>query len=103
MSALSPPERHPLPRFLDANDADPQWVLNRAGVQAALFLYWEATSACAGHLDRLDRWAGRHDTVADAGEARDDAAADILACTVLLHAACDALEAVLAHAQARPA
>lgn len=103
MPALNPPERHPMPRFIEPDDTDPTWVLRRASVQAALYGFWLTTSACAAHIDRLDRWAGRHDAVADCGEAREQAAADIQAVTALLRDACDALDVVLAFAEARPA
>lgn len=103
MPALSPPERHALPRFLEPDDIDPQWVLTRAGVLLALDAFWAATSDCTKRLDKLDKWAARHDAVADAGEAREEAVAEIVALTALMNAACETLEHVLAFAESRPA
>jgi hypothetical protein len=94
------------PRFRPPSLADeiaPPWAVQRDAVRAALVPLWDAVAEVAAVADRLDRWAGAHERRADAGEARDDAAADIETLTPQVVAALQLLQAIEAEAMGRPA
>jgi hypothetical protein len=93
------------PRFLTAfdDDLDPEWAVRRADVVRALGPYWSAVAQLAAVADLLDRWGGRHDAVADCGDARADAAADIDAIAVRLQSALLLLDLIELDARERVA